>query len=102
RGGSAVDVDLGEERKRHAVVELAELCDLLLAAGFLRAELIAWKAEDLEAARLQFFIQRLESFVLRGEAAFARDINDQHDFILVAIELLLLAVNVRDRDIVGR
>src|SRR5207253_3116665 len=83
RGRGAVDIDLGEKRKLHAVVELAELRDLLLAAGLLRAELIAWKAENLEAARLQFFVQRLESLVLRGESALAGHVHDQQYLVLV-------------------
>src|SRR4029434_4831840 len=44
----AVDIDLGEHGEGHAVVHLAEALDLLLAAGLLRAELVAREAEDLE------------------------------------------------------
>jgi hypothetical protein len=41
----AVDVDLGHHRKAHAVVELAEAGDLVVAAGVLAAELVARKAQ---------------------------------------------------------
>jgi hypothetical protein len=41
----AIDLDLREQRKRHAVARRAELLDLGLVPGLLMAELIAWETE---------------------------------------------------------
>ena len=86
----AVDVDLGEQRKRDAVVDLAERLDLLLAAGLLRAELVAGKAEDLEPLAVQLLVERLEPLVLRRESALARRVDDQQRLALVLRSLTLL------------
>ena len=40
-GVVAVDVGLGHEREGHAVVDLAELGDLLVALGLLAAKLVS-------------------------------------------------------------
>ena len=48
-GVLAVDVDLGEHRKAHAVILLAECADLAFAARLLMAELVAGKAQHGEA-----------------------------------------------------
>src|SRR5205823_2976028 len=96
RRSRTVHIDLREEREGHAIVEIAELRDLGFVAGLLRAELVAGKSENLQSTRMELLVQRLESLVLRREAALARDVHDQHDFVLVAIEFLLLAVDVLD------
>src|SRR5437870_5470095 len=83
RRGIAVDVDLGEHRKRHAVIDLAERLDLLLIAGLLRAELIARKAEHFEAAIVHLLVDRFETLVLRRESALARGVDDEQDLVLV-------------------
>src|SRR5688572_1722927 len=57
--------DLLEHRERHAVGELAERRDLLRRAWLLLAEVVARKAEDVEALVLQLALQLLETFVLR-------------------------------------
>src|SRR6185312_2019210 len=101
RRAVAVDVDLGEQRKRHAVVELAETRDFLFVAGLLRAELVAGEAQHLEALAMEFFVEGLETLVLRREAALARRVDDQHDLVAIAVELDGLAVNVVDGEIVN-
>ncbi len=45
-GAVAVHLDLGEEREADAELRGCELLDLLVAAGLLRAELVAGKTED--------------------------------------------------------
>ena len=76
-GVGAVDVDLGEHRKGDVVGQRAEIRDLGRVARLLRAELVAGKAEHLEAARAIFAVQRLQPLVLRREAAFRRGVDDQ-------------------------
>src|SRR5262245_6628933 len=46
----AVDVDLGEHRKRHVVVQRAEILDLGLVPWFLMAELVAREPQYREVA----------------------------------------------------
>lgn len=67
--GVAVDVGLGHEGEGDAVVELAELRDLLVVLGLLPAELVAREAEDDEALLLVLVVQRLQALVLRREPA---------------------------------
>ena len=90
-GVVAVDVDLGEHREGHAVVDLAELADLLLGAGLLAAELVAREAEHDEALVVQVLVERLEALVLGGEAAGARRVDDEDDLAGVVGEVALLA-----------
>src|SRR5581483_3036829 len=73
----AVDLDLLEHRESHAVFAFAELGDLVRIARLLRAELVAGKTEHGKAARGEFAMQRFETLILRGEAAFARGVDDQ-------------------------
>jgi hypothetical protein len=100
RGLRAVDVDLREHREGDAVIELAELLDLLLAAWLLAAELVAREAEHLEALAVQLAVELLEALVLRREAALACRVDDQEHLALVARELDRLAVDVVDGDVV--
>src|SRR5262249_37534782 len=65
----AVDVDLLEERERHAVGRVAELADLLRSPRLLAHELVAREAEHLEAAVGVLVVQLLQARVLRCEAA---------------------------------
>ena len=76
-GVRAVDLDLGEHREGHVVVEGAEILDLGLVARLLMAELVAGEAEHGEAAFAKAPVQRLEPRILRREAALARDIDDE-------------------------
>src|SRR6516225_12330967 len=48
-GVAAVDLDLGEQRKRDPIVALAECRDLRIRPRLLMAELVAWEGEDFKA-----------------------------------------------------
>src|ERR1022692_912129 len=88
----AVDLDLREQRKVHAVIDLAEGLDLVIGPGLLMAELVARKAEHLQAAVLVLGIKRLQALVLRREPALAGGVDDQQDLALVIAELLVPAI----------
>src|ERR1039457_3643744 len=87
-----VDLDLREQWEVHAVIDLAERFDLRIGAGLLMAKLVARKAKHLQAAVFVLGIERLQPFVLRGEPAFARRVDDQQDLALVIAEFLVPAV----------
>src|SRR5262249_12466825 len=70
-----VDVDIGQHWESNVVCALAEIGDLLRVAGLLATELVAGKAEHAETARRELAMQRLESLILRREAAFARGVD---------------------------
>src|SRR4029077_7222521 len=91
-GALAVDVDLGEHRKADAVVHFAELADLALAARLLVAKLVAGKAQHLEAAAVERFVQLLEALILRREPALARRVDDQHHLAAIIAERDVLAL----------
>src|SRR5215207_6644466 len=74
---AAVDIDLGEHRKCHVILALAEFFDLFGVARLLPAELVAGKAEHRKAARRKFTLQLLQALVLRREPAGARGVDDQ-------------------------
>ena len=65
----AVDIGLGHQREGHAVVQAAELSDLVIGAGLLSGELVAREADDHETLVLIFLIKGLQAVVLRGETA---------------------------------
>ena len=69
----AIDVDLGVHRKPNAVVELAEFADLVRAARFLFAELIAREAENREPLWEIGLVELLQSLVLGRESASTRE-----------------------------
>src|ERR1019366_908664 len=88
----AVDLDLREQRKVHAVIDLAGGLDLVIGPGLLMAELVARKAEHLQAAVLVLGIKRLQAFVLRRKSALAGGVDDQQHLALVIAELLVPSV----------
>ncbi len=73
-----VDFDFGEDGKCHVISQRAKTGDLFRAAGFLRTELVARKAENGEPPVLIFTVQRLEPCILRREPTFRRDIHDEN------------------------
>jgi len=96
----AVDVRLAEHGERDAVVDHAEVLDLVVAARVLAAELVAGEAEELDVVgvlALQLFVELLKTLELRGEAAFAGGVDDQHDLalqVLQRVRLTLLVVGL--------
>src|SRR6476660_9216398 len=88
---TAVDVDLGEHRKRHVILGFAELRDLSGDARLLPAKLVAGKAEHRKAARRKFALQLLQALVLRREPAGACGVDDQEHLTLEPPQRNLLA-----------
>ena len=79
----AIDLRLAEDGERDAVVDLAELLDLVVGCGLLAAELVAGEAEDDEFAGVRGFdllVEGFESAVLGGEAALGGGVDDEEDF----------------------
>src|SRR5579863_8716117 len=100
-GGAAIDIDLGKHWKGDGIVVGAELPDLRGVAGFLAAELVARKSQHREAPLAQRLLQRLQTPVLRGEAAGAGGIDDQQDLTPVALQWNVLAGKRCCREIVN-
>ena len=123
----AVDVRLAEDRERDAVVDHAEVLDLVVAAGVLAAELVAGEAEELDVVgvlalqlcaasevlesngsllfsslfgRKRTFVELLKTLELRGEAAFAGGVDDQHDLALQILQRVWLALLVVGLEII--
>ena len=91
-GAVAIDLDLRHQREGDAVVDAAELLDLLVGAGLLMAELVAGEADDDESLVLILLVERLEAVVLRGEAALAGGVDDEQHLALVVGEAHFLAL----------
>ena len=96
----AVDLDLGRQREGHAVVDPAELLDLVIVPGLLVRELVAGEAEDDESLRAQLLVELLQVVVLGSEAALARRVDDEHRLAGEIGERDLLAVVVREGQVV--
>jgi len=92
RGLVAVDVDLGEQGKAHAEIDLAKAFDLVGAARFLMAELVAGKGEDFKALVAILAPQCLKPLVLPGKATFRRGVDHQQDFAQLVRERDVLAI----------
>src|SRR5580698_4483788 len=89
----SIDLNLGEHRKGHIVSQRTEVLDILLITRFLMPELIAWKSEHAETARMQLAIQRFKTRVLRGEAAFAGDVHHQEHLAAILFQRLFSPVD---------
>src|ERR1700753_1449714 len=59
-----LDLDFGEDRKRHAIILLAEGADLFSITRFLLAKLVTGKAQYGQALWLQLFVERLKAAIL--------------------------------------
>lgn len=81
-GTDAVDLAFGHQGEADRVVERAEAGDLLGIARLLMAELIAGKAQDLEALGAELAIEGLKPGVLGGKTAAACHVDHQHDTAL--------------------
>src|SRR5262249_27202007 len=101
-GVAAVDLDLGEQRKRDPIGALAECRDLRIRPRLLMAELVAWEGEDFKAARPELFAEILQALVLRREPAFRGDIDDQKHLAAEVGEMALLAGAQPGAEIVDR
>src|SRR5207244_5981840 len=88
---AAIDIDLGEHRKRHVILALAERLDLFGVARLLPAELVAGKAEHRKAERRKFALQLLQALVLRREPTGARGVDDQEHLTLEPLQRNLFA-----------
>src|SRR5688572_21827491 len=75
--GTAVDVDLREQRERHAVGGRAERENRGFGVRLLPAELIAGKSQHLEALVLVLPVKRFEAGILRREPTPACQVDDQ-------------------------
>jgi hypothetical protein len=87
----AIDLDLRKQREGDAVVELAEAANLLIAPGFLMAELIARETQNLQSLFAILLVKLLESLVLRSETTLAGGIDDQQNLAAIIGKRLLFA-----------
>src|SRR5207253_5405601 len=85
-----------------AVVLLAELRNLGIRSGFLRAEVIRGKTEDAESLGRVPLMQFLEAFVLRCVTALAGHIDHQYNAPLILGEIDGLPVNTLHREVQSR
>lgn len=85
-GVVAVDIGLLHDGEADAIVDLAEVLDLIVGAGLLGAELVAGEAEDLKVfgvLGLDALVDLLETFVLRCETTLGGSVDDEDDLALV-------------------
>src|SRR5689334_5078109 len=93
---------LFEHREGDVVGELAKRGDFFCGAGLLTAEIVAWKAEHVEAFALHLPLQLLEALVLRRVSALARHVHDKAHLALVLRQVCGLAVEGRRFEVVKR
>lgn len=82
-----VDLDLREHWKIDVVVGGRELGDFGIGTGFLRPELITRKSENVKTLCAERFLKRTQTCVLRREASFTRDVNDEAEAAVVMRKL---------------
>lgn len=96
----AVDLDLLHDGEADTVVDLAEVLDLVIAAGLLGTKLVAGEAEDREVVAvllLEALVEALEAGVLRSEAALGGSVDNQNDLALVVGKGDILASLCREQ-----
>src|SRR3546814_17407139 len=86
--------DLLEHREGHRIVLMTEGGDLIRSSRLLMKELIAGKAKHRETAGRIVRIKLLQTPILRGEAALASRIHDQHDIAAIAAQRNISAFDV--------
>lgn len=85
-GVVAVDIGLLHDGEADAIVDLAEVLDLIVGAGLLGTELVAGEAEDLKVFGvlcLDALVDFLKTFVLRSETTLGGSVDDEDDLALV-------------------
>ena len=96
-----VNVDFLHQREGHAVVEAAELGNLLVGAGFLMGELVAGEAEDDQPLVSILLVKGFQSVVLRGETALGGGVDNHEDLAAVLRHFHLCALVVLGFEIVN-
>ena len=92
-GAFSLDDDFFEHWEGDAELGLAELMDLVVGAWFLGTKFVCWEGKDFESFFVLLVVDGLETFILRGEAALAGDIDHEQDFALVVIQTLGLTID---------
>ena len=100
-GAVAIDLDLGEHRKLHAVLGARELPDLVVGSWLLLAELIARKCEDGESLVLVRLVKSMQTCILGRQASLARDVDDQRNLVCEAPEIDALPGDRGHVEVVG-
>jgi hypothetical protein len=84
----AIDVDLVHHVERDTILLFDVCLDLLVSAGLLAAELIAWEGDDGEPIGLVLLEHRLQLWiVVLGVASFGRYVDDDGDATVVLGEI---------------
>ena len=96
-----VDVDFLHQGEGHAVVEAAELGDLLVGAGLLMCELVAREAEDDQPLVFVLLVESFQPVVLRGETALGGGVDNHEDLAAVLRHFHLCALVVLGFEIVN-
>ena len=91
-GAIAVDLQLGRQRKTHAVVALAKRADVGGVARLPGGKLVARAANHHQAARTIPAIQRLQPGVLAGKAAMAGGVDQQQHLAAIIAQRQRAAV----------
>lgn len=84
-----IDIDLAHDGERDAVVDLAELLDLVVGARLLARKLVAGEAEDDEVVAVLLAdrgVQLLEARVLARQTAVGGRVDDEDDLAFVVGE----------------
>jgi hypothetical protein len=101
-GLGAVDIDLGHHRKAHAVVELAEAGDLVVAAGVLASKLVARKAQHHQTLVAVALVQFFQPGKLRRETAGTGGVDDEQHLAFVLAQRDGAAVDGLGVEVVNR
>lgn len=98
----SIHVNLLENGESDTVVELAELSDLLISAGFLASKLVGGESNNLKALVVVLFVQCLQTLVLGGESTLGGDIDNEDNLALQLLKRKGLALLVGRGQVVKR
>ena len=103
----SVDLGLCHQGEGDAIVEAAEIRNLLIGAGLLSGELVAGEADDDKSLVLVLLVEGLKAVVLGGESAFGRGVDNHQDlaFELGEVHLVTLiagGLEVVDPPVLGK
>ena len=87
-----IDLDLLEQRERHAMIDLTGLLHDVIAERLLVPELVAGKPQHDKPLILIILVKTLQTFELRRETALRRGIDDKDDLSAVIAHADLAAL----------
>lgn len=100
-GIAAIDIDFFHHGKIHAIIELAELRDVIIAFGVLSSKLVARKTEYDQSLARELRVKLLQALKLWRESTSTGGIDYQQYLVFVVCQMDGVASNIIGMEVVN-